>query len=959
MSEHEVSSDGDHASATVAALLVSHDGARWLPTVLTGLTAQTRRPDHVVGVDTGSRDESVALVEPVVDQLVREKLNTTFPQAVRAGLAAADASVGRTEWVWILHDDSTPAPDALEALLAAAAVAPDADILGPKLREWPSLKRLLELGVSISATGRRETGLERGEYDQGQHDDVRKVLAVNTAGMLVRRAVLDELGGFDNRLPIFGNDLDFGWRAARAGHTTLIVPQSVVFHAEAAHRGVRKTSLTGRHTHLAERTGALYTLLVNCQASMLPVQAVRLFFGSLLRVLGFLVVRSPGEAIDELAAVLSVYSRPGVLLRARRARTVLAANDPQVRGLLAPWWLPYRHGLDLVSDLAAAATNQASDVAERRRAAKLAERGETVQVHTAEDELEEDSGLLVRFLTNPVAMVLAGFLLLTLIAAHDALGSGSLTAPGLSPVPGGVADWWRLHTQAWHPIAQGTDAPAPAYLLPFVLAGTLLLGHAGAVVALVFLLAAPMATWGAWRLLRVLGHLADPRGASPWLLAWGSLTYGLVPLASGAWAQGRFGTLVAAATLPWLVHTALGFGDPTADRRWRAAWRTGLLLALVTAFTPVAWVFAVVLVVGLLGVGLRIAPALVRDRSIWGPMVTTVAVVPVLLLPWFLPSLAHPGALLLEAGRLPGPLTEPVDLLAGQLAGVAAPALAGLLLLVVAALALVPAESRRTALVPWSVLAVATVMLLLVSRLTVHLPTSSTRPASGFLTVTTAGALVVAVALAAERLWPRAGQPVWLRGTVGGVLVLVTLVPALGLGWALLSGDNRLVEDADSGIPAYMVQAAEAGDQHGILVLRGSVADGLTYDVWRGDGITLGEDEIRAYAEPDATLTDEIRSLVSDPSKSVVEQLATAGIEYVVLPAPADGDVAAQLDATTGLAQASAEDPDTRAWHLTAAPTATGIAGHGSWFRWVLVGLQLLAVVAVAVLCAPTRKESR
>ena len=137
------------------------------------------------------------------------------------------------------------------------------------------------------------------------------------------------------------------------------------------------------------------------------------------------------------------------------------------------------------------------------------------------------------------------------------------------------------------------------------------------------------------------------------------------------------------------------------------------------------------------------------------------------------------------------------------------------------------------------------------------------------------------------------------------------------------------------------------------------MASGLTYDVWCDDGITLGEDEIQAYAEPDAALTDGLRSLVSDPSKSVVEKLATSGIEYIVLPAPADGDVAAQLDATTGLAQASAEDPGTRAWHLVAAPTATGIAGHGSWMRWLLVGVQLLVVAAVAVLCGPTRKESR
>ena len=274
----------------VTAVLVSHDGARWLPAVLDGLAAQSVPPDHVVAVDTGSKDESARLLAEALgaDAVVQEKLNTGFPQAVRRGLEGHAAC----EWVWILHDDANPDPGALAALLDAASDDPEADILGPKLREWPSLSRLLEVGVTISGTGRRETGLELGEYDQGQHDEVRQVLAVNTAGMLVRRSVFEELGGFDDRMPIFGNDIDFGWRAARAGHKTLIVPKAVVFHAEAAHRGARKTALTGRHTHLAERTAALYTLLANCTAALLPVQLVRLFFGSLLRSVGL-----PGRAL--------------------------------------------------------------------------------------------------------------------------------------------------------------------------------------------------------------------------------------------------------------------------------------------------------------------------------------------------------------------------------------------------------------------------------------------------------------------------------------------------------------------------------------------------------------------------------------------------------------------------------------------------------------------------------------
>ena len=146
------------------------------------------------------------------------------------------------------------------------------------------------------------------------------MLAVNTAGMLVRRSVLEELGGFDDQLAIFGNDIDFGWRAAAAGHKTIVVPAAVVFHAEAAHRGVRRTPLTGRHTHYQERRAALYTLLANARGRCAALAGGATGLRTLLRMLGFLLVRAVGEALDELAALVSLYCSPGQIVAARRER---------------------------------------------------------------------------------------------------------------------------------------------------------------------------------------------------------------------------------------------------------------------------------------------------------------------------------------------------------------------------------------------------------------------------------------------------------------------------------------------------------------------------------------------------------------------------------------------------------------------------------------------------------------
>src|SRR6476646_4526939 len=576
--------------------------------------------------------------------------------------------------------------------------------------------------------------------------------------MLVRRRVLEELGGFDEQLPIFGNDIDFGWRAATAGHRTLIVPQAVVFHAEAAHRGVRRTPLTGRHTHYQERRAALYTLLANSRTRALPFQLVRLGFGTILRMIGFLLVRSVGEALDELAALVSVYSSPREILAARRSRQgrqVVAPAD--VRPLLAPTWLPYRHGLDFVGDLLAAATNQAQDVAERRRAAKAeaqpAAAAARRPVHDDEDTLGEDTGVVARFLTSPVALSVALFVLLALVGARSAFGS--LAGGGLSPVPQAAGDWWRLWTESWHPLGQGTAVPAPAYVLPFAALATLLGGSPSAVVTAIFVFVVPLGLWGAWRFLRVVGRLASPVGAPRWLLLrGGAATYALVPVVSGAWGDGRFGTVVVAALLPWLAHAALGFADPEADRRWRAAWRCALLLSLGSAFAPGLWFFALLLGLVVAAAAARVVRAAVRDRSAWGPPVAALAAVPVLLLPWWLPALLHGAwqALLLEAGRLPVATVDALDLVTGRMGDLGAPWWLGLVLAVLAALALVPRSTRIPVLVCWIVAAVAGVTAAVLGVFSLDLAATTTGAGMGFLVVVLQGAFVVAISIGAQTL---------------------------------------------------------------------------------------------------------------------------------------------------------------------------------------------------------------
>ena len=128
----------------MTAVLVAHDGGRWLPRALAALTASRRRPEVVVGVDTGSTDDSAELLESsdAVDEVVVAQRGTTFGAAVAAGLAAAGESVidlrdsrssssETVDWVWLLHDDCAVRPDTLEQLLAQADRMPSAGVVGP------------------------------------------------------------------------------------------------------------------------------------------------------------------------------------------------------------------------------------------------------------------------------------------------------------------------------------------------------------------------------------------------------------------------------------------------------------------------------------------------------------------------------------------------------------------------------------------------------------------------------------------------------------------------------------------------------------------------------------------------------------------------------------------------------------------------------------------------------------
>jgi GT2 family glycosyltransferase len=892
----------------VTAVIVAHDGERWLPRLIAALEASSRPPDRVVAVDTGSVDGSQSLLVDAFGAraVVAADRSTGFGHAVRLAVSAVEDEAGSEEsWLWLLHDDCAPAADALECLLAAGAADASVGVAGCRVRAWPRGRRLLEVGLTLTGTGHRETGVEPGEYDQGQHDSLLGALSVSSTAMLVRRPLWDLLGGFDRRLPLFGDDLDFGWRTAKLGSRVVVAAGAVVFHVEAAARGARTISCTTSNRHRAARRAVLFTLLANCHPLALPFQYVRLLLGSALRAAGYLLGKVPAVAWSEVAATADVLGRPDRIVTARAERRFLGGGDPAtVRALLPPWWTPYANGVDLIASQFVGRTRDGtgslSSSARQLRSGRVDL--DALETGPAPDEavnLSAGTGPVGTVFAHPLLTLLAVFAIAGLFASRGLWGPGYLQGGGLLPAPDSATGWWHSYGAAWHNVRLGSTEPTAPYVVALAIGGTAVLGKAWLLVDLLMMFAPVLAAVGAFV---ASGYLVRSLGVRVWMAA----TYALLPVVTGSTSAGRVGTVVATIVLPWLVPPLAALSRAP-GWAWRPTFGAALVLALLCSFTPVAGVLAGVLLVA-------VAPWLVVRRRAPAAVcgLAALLIAGALLLPWSLQFVSSPHLLFSEAGsngpsagswgppgwqlafgRLGVPDQAPWQLTAGLAAA--------------ALVALLRADSRSRVTAAWGVGALALALAAVLSRQQVQSPGAAVagRIWLGFPMTVTQAAAVVAAGLGADGVSRRiaSGSFGWRQPVALAAAVIGVSAPIAGLmWWAVGAPHGDLHRAAAVQLPAYMADALSAPGGPRALVITGT-ARRASYDVLAGEGLRLGDDSVLPSLP--STMTNTVSALLAPVRSGSGAGLSTVGVGYVASPRPVDPALAARLDATPDLTRAS------------------------------------------------------
>lgn len=235
----------------ISVVIVNWNRRELLRAAFESLAAQRGADFEVIVVDNGSSDGSVEMIDSFATRfplrLIRNRENRGFCAANNQGIAVA-----RGKFVALLNNDAEADPDWLNELLRAGDERSEIGMVASKILVHEDPRRIDKVGHLIYPDGQNR-GRGSGEVDRGQYDQTTDCLWPDGCAALYRKAMLDEIGGFDEDFFAYADDAELGLRGRIAGWDCVYAPGARVRH----HRGTTLGLASVRRLVLIERNRVL------------------------------------------------------------------------------------------------------------------------------------------------------------------------------------------------------------------------------------------------------------------------------------------------------------------------------------------------------------------------------------------------------------------------------------------------------------------------------------------------------------------------------------------------------------------------------------------------------------------------------------------------------------------------------------------------------------------------------
>lgn len=229
--------DGDRqpiaavCSRPVSVVLVVFNAAVHLTDMLNSLRYEGNRPAEIIAIDNGSTDGSLAILEADADVTVVAQNNTGFAHGVNRGISLARPDAD----IFVLNADVRLRPGVVRTMAEALDRLPGVGIVAPRLvdengatlrscRRSPSILRtIVETVVGGTRAGRFGEAYE-------PRDRAHEVDWATGAALLLRRHMVDVLGGMDESFFLYSEETEFCLRARQRGFRVMVEPMATVMH---------------------------------------------------------------------------------------------------------------------------------------------------------------------------------------------------------------------------------------------------------------------------------------------------------------------------------------------------------------------------------------------------------------------------------------------------------------------------------------------------------------------------------------------------------------------------------------------------------------------------------------------------------------------------------------------------------------------------------------------------------
>ena len=271
----------------LSVVVVNHNAKEELELCLKSLLLQRKDLSfEIVLADNNSSDGSLDMLQtqfPMV-QLIAFDVNVGFSKANNACWRQAQGNL-----VLFLNSDTMVPPGALKKMTGAMNCRSEVGGLGPLLRNTNGSIQL-SFGDALSITSELKQKIINKGYGNGQgplknyvsslYANERNVDWVSGACLLVRKHILEKVGGFDERFFLYSEDVDLCYQIKDLGFSIIFLPDIEILH----HRGRSVAKMQERAFFESQRSRLCY-YKKHCGSSQLVALTLYVLFRSTISCL--------------------------------------------------------------------------------------------------------------------------------------------------------------------------------------------------------------------------------------------------------------------------------------------------------------------------------------------------------------------------------------------------------------------------------------------------------------------------------------------------------------------------------------------------------------------------------------------------------------------------------------------------------------------------------------------------